>query len=59
MKNLNLELSVAEVNVVLTSLNEGPFKVVAPLINKIQGQAQEQLKDESAPVPEDKKKNKK
>lgn len=43
MKNIKLELSVEEVNTILDSLGERPFKQVFNLINKIQQQASVQL----------------
>lgn len=42
---LNFELSVQEANVVLAALAAQPYNQVAALINKLQEQASEQIKD--------------
>lgn len=39
---INVQLTAAEWNVVLTLLAENPYKVVAPIIGQIQQQAMEQ-----------------
>ncbi len=43
MKEVNLQLSVEETNLILESLGNLPFVRVYGLINKIQAQAQHQL----------------
>jgi hypothetical protein len=49
-KILTLELSVEEINTVLSGLQELPAKTCNPLTNKIVKQAQQQLpKEESEP----------
>ena len=40
---LNIELTVDEANVILTSLGKMPYDQVMMLISKIRGQAQEQI----------------
>lgn len=40
---INLELSVAEVNVILRSLGKHPFEEIAALITKIKEQGETQL----------------
>lgn len=40
---IHVTLTLGEVNAVLRLLNDGPFNVVLPLINKITGQAQAQV----------------
>lgn len=47
---LKLELTVAEINVILRSLGKHPFDEIADLISKIRGQGEtqlEQMLDES------------
>ncbi|HQU58022.1 MAG TPA: hypothetical protein PLU64_02475 [Saprospiraceae bacterium] len=51
MKELELKLSVDEVNQILEGLGNLPFKQVFALINKIQNQAEAQLQE--APPPAD------
>lgn len=41
--NINLELNVAEVNLILRSLGKHPFDEIAALIAKIKGQGEAQL----------------
>lgn len=51
---LNLELSVAEVNVILRSLGKHPFEEIAVLIQKIKSQGEAQLAElmaTQAPAP--------
>ena len=43
-ENLNLELTVQEVNILLTSLSEMPYKISNNLIQKITEQSESQLK---------------
>jgi hypothetical protein len=45
---INLELELAEVNGILQALGNLPFSQVAPLIQKIQLQAQPQVKTNGA-----------
>lgn len=40
---LNFELTLEEANIILASLSKQPFETVAPVIQKIQAQAQPQL----------------
>ena len=47
---MKLELELNEVNAVLIALSRLPYAEVAPLIEKVKGQADEQLKE--APVEE-------
>lgn len=42
-RNLNLELTVAEINVILRSLGKHPFEEIAALIQKIKNQGETQL----------------
>jgi hypothetical protein len=52
---LNLELTVAEVNVILRSLGKHPFEEIAALIQKIKQQGEVQLAEmqqEQAEQPE-------
>lgn len=42
---LNLQLTVAETNVVLASLGKHPFDEIAALINKIKTQGEAQVKE--------------
>ena len=55
MKNLQLELTLEETNLILESLGQLPFVKVHQLITKIQQQAQGQLNQENgseaAPTP--------
>lgn len=52
--NIKLELTLEEVNGVLLALGNLPFNQVAPLVRKIQGQAQPQteanVKEEKSDV---------
>jgi hypothetical protein len=43
---LHLELSVADVNLILEALGEQPFKSVFGLVSRLQSQAREQLQSE-------------
>ncbi len=45
---INLELSVAEVNVILRSLGKHPFEEIAALIQKIKSQGESQLAEVQA-----------
>jgi len=45
IKELEFKLDLDETNLVLNALSKQPFETVAKLIQKLQGQAQEQLKD--------------
>lgn len=45
---INLELSVAEVNVILRSLGKHPFEEIAALIQKIKAQGESQLAEVQA-----------
>jgi hypothetical protein len=44
---IHLELSVAEVNLILEALGEQPFKSVFTLVSRLQSQAREQLQGQS------------
>jgi len=44
MEKLKIELTVEEVNLVLNSLSELPFKITNEIINNIKTQAENQLK---------------
>lgn len=43
MKEIELKLTINEINSILTALGEMPYKDVALLVNNIQKQATEQL----------------
>jgi len=45
---INLELSVAEVNVILRSLGKHPFEEIAVLIQKIKAQGETQIAEVQA-----------
>jgi ribosome-associated toxin RatA of RatAB toxin-antitoxin module len=44
-KELEFKIDLDEANVMLNALSKQPFEQVAKLINKLQEQAQEQLKE--------------
>ena len=44
---IKLELKLEEVNIILDSLSQMPYKQVFQLINKIQEQGNEQIKDDN------------
>lgn len=44
-ENINLELTVAEVNVILRSLGKHPFDEIVSLISKIKAQGESQVKE--------------
>lgn len=44
---IKLELKLEEVNIILDSLSQMPYKNVFQLINKIQEQGNKQIKDDS------------
>lgn len=48
---INLELNVAEVNVILRSLGKHPFDEIAALIAKIKGQGDTQLAELQSQQP--------
>lgn len=48
-KNITLELSINEVNVVIGALRELPHRVVADLITKVVAQAQKQIEPVAPP----------
>ena len=48
---INLNLTVAEVNVILRSLGKHPFEEIAALIQKIKQQGESQLAETQAPPP--------
>ena len=48
---INLELTVAEVNVILRSLGKHPFEEIAALIQKIKAQGEAQLAELQAATP--------
>lgn len=45
MQEITLTLTLAEINQILSSLGEQPYKEVFQLVNKIQQQAQRQLEN--------------
>ena len=47
-KTINLSLSLNEVNIILNSLSQLPYAQVKDLIEKVQAQGTEQLKEEAA-----------
>lgn len=49
MKELNLKLSIEEINEILAALQERPFKTVHLLINKVSEQANSQLEETKKP----------
>lgn len=54
---IHLELSVAEVNLILEALGDQPFKSVFALVSRLQSQARGQLQstpgEAPAPAPEE------
>ena len=46
---IKLELTVDEVNLILTALQELPYKVAAPLIQKISTEGQKQFEEQQKP----------
>jgi len=48
MQEINLKLTIEEVNLILEGLGNEPFVKVHSLINKIQQQASTQLQDNTA-----------
>jgi len=53
---IHLELSIAEVNLILEALGDQPFKSVFGLVSRLQAQARDQLQitaDASAPEQEE------
>lgn len=48
---INLELTVAEVNVILRSLGKHPFEEIAALVGKIKAQGEAQLAELQAQQP--------
>lgn len=48
---INLELTVAEVNVILRSLGKHPFEEIAALITRIKAQGEAQLAELQATAP--------
>ncbi len=54
MKQIQLTLSLEEANLILQALGEMPFKQVFTLINKIQGEASQQLEGgQASPAPKE------
>ena len=51
-QEINLTLTVAEANVILTSLGSGQYSVVAELIQKIRSQALAQIEQPAANTTE-------
>lgn len=47
-QEINLTITIAEANVILTSLSNGQYSVVAELIQKIRSQALSQIEKTSA-----------
>jgi hypothetical protein len=52
-QEFNLKLTLDELNVVFGILTEGPFKVVNPIIQKIQQQYNEQVQPAAPPTIEE------
>lgn len=52
MKEIQLQLTIDQVNQLLDALGDRPFKSVFQLVNKIQLQAAEQLKEKEASAEE-------
>jgi len=50
MEEINLRLSLDEVNQLLDALGEKPYKQVYQLVRKIQAQAEAQLHENTAPA---------
>lgn len=50
MEELNLKLTIDEINTVLESLGDQPYVKVYQLVSKIQKQSQEQLRASEKPV---------
>jgi hypothetical protein len=48
-KTLKLDLTVAEVNAVLSLVAKGPFEAVYQLVQKIKTQAESQLAEDQVP----------
>lgn len=48
---IQLDLTIAEVNVILRSLGKHPFEEIAALINKIRQQGETQIADLAAAEP--------
>lgn len=42
-KNINLEVSIEETNIILVALSKLPYETVSVLIDKLQKQGQQQL----------------
>ncbi len=51
MKELTLQISIDEANIILEALGNMPFAKVYELIGKIQDQAGRQLREGSSPEP--------
>jgi hypothetical protein len=50
MNNIKFDLTIDEANLVLMALAKQPFEQVAGLMNKLQGQAREQLPQQAPPA---------
>ncbi len=50
MEQLSLNLTLEEINQILDSLGDQPYKQVFELVNKIQAQAQAQLQGQAQPT---------
>jgi hypothetical protein len=46
---LKFTLTVEQTNVIMQCLGDGPYKLVAPVINEIQNQAQPQMQPQLVP----------
>jgi hypothetical protein len=49
---IKLELTLAEINYILTSVGKNPYSECAPLVNKIHAQAQPQVPAQSEEADE-------
>lgn len=53
MPNVNLELTLNDVNIILQALGNAPYVSVADVINKIREQVQPQVQAAPAPATEE------
>jgi len=49
---MNLDLSLEEVNIILSALGKAPYEAVFEVVNKIKSQALPQLKQKTSEQPE-------
>jgi hypothetical protein len=48
---MQLDFDSNEINVIVQALEQGPFRVVAPVLMKIQGQVMTQQAQQAQPAP--------